>query len=116
MYGKLRKGNKSDFLKCLESLEENEAAAPALTVKVIDGAELIQMSPPKEIQTFGEYSRKFAQSIVKEIERSQLTRVDAVFDMYFPESLKSETRESRGSGSRVMVTAATPICKIGRCF
>ena len=69
------------------------------------------MSPPKDIQTFGEYSREFAQSIVKEIERSQLTRVDVVFDRYFPESFMSEIRESRGSGSRVMVTASTPICK-----
>ena len=115
-YGKLRKGNKCDFLKCLESLEENDDAAPAVTAKVIDGAVLVQMSPPKDIQTFGEYSREFAQSIVKEIERSQLIRVDVVFDRYFPESLKSETRESRGSGSRVMVTATTPICKNWRMF
>ena len=50
---------------------------------MIDGAVLVQMSPPKDIQTFGEYSEEFAQSIVMEIERSQLTRIDMVFQRYF---------------------------------
>lgn len=115
-YGKLRKGNKSDFLQCLEELEENEAVTPVVTAKVIDGAVLVQMTPPRDVQTFGEYSKEFAQRIVKEMERSQLTRVDVVFDRYLPESLKSETRDRRGSGSRILVTAATPICKNWRLF
>eukprot|EP00112_Aurelia_sp_Birch-Aquarium-sp1_P001921 Seg1210.6 transcript_id=Seg1210.6/GoldUCD/mRNA.D3Y31 product="hypothetical protein" protein_id=Seg1210.6/GoldUCD/D3Y31 len=74
------------------------------------------MTPPRDVQTFGEYSKVFADSIFKEMERSQLTRVDVIFDRYLPESLKSETREMRGSGSRVLVTAATPICKNWRLF
>ena len=115
-YGKLRKGNKSDFLHCLEDLEENETIAPVVTAKVIDGAVLVQMMPPKNVKTFGEYSKEFAQTIYKEIERSQLTRVDVTFDRYLAESLKSETRERRGSGSRVLVTAATPICRNWRMF
>ena len=64
-YGKLRKGNKSDFLHCLEDLEESETIAPVVTAKVIDGAVLVQMMPPKNVKTFGEYSKEFAQTIYK---------------------------------------------------
>ena len=103
-------------MHCLEDLEESETIAPVVTAKVIDGAVLVQMMPPKNVKTFGEYSKEFAQTIYKEIERSQLTRVDVTFDRYLAESLKSETRERRGSGSRVLVTAATPICRNWRMF
>ncbi len=37
--------------------------------------------------------------------------VDIVFDRYIQGSLKSETRESRGSGVRILVNEATPIWK-----
>ena len=66
-YGKLRKGNKADFLQCLEDLEENEAASPVATAKEIDGAVLVQMTPPRDVQTFGEYSKVFAHSIFKKM-------------------------------------------------
>ncbi|XP_065068995.1 uncharacterized protein LOC135694220 [Rhopilema esculentum] len=40
-----------------------------------------------------------------------MQRVDVVFDRYISGSLKSETREGRGSGIRILVNEATPIWK-----
>ncbi|CAB4025239.1 hypothetical protein ROHU_037104 [Paramuricea clavata] len=49
-------------------------------------------------------------------EKGNLNRVDVVFDRYFPESLKTDTREKRGHGTRISVKETTPICKNWRQF
>ena len=41
--------------------------------------------------------------------KKDLCRVDVVFDVYLKDSLKSETRERRGSGTRISVRETTPI-------
>lgn len=64
-YGKLRKGNKSEFLKCLDKYGEVDHEPPPLvTAKVIDGAVLVQMTPPGKSKTFEEYSQSFAEVIL----------------------------------------------------
>ena len=40
-----------------------------------------------------------------------VSRLDFVFDTYIADSSKSQTRESRGKGIRIVVRKETPICK-----
>ena len=110
-YGKLRKGTKADFLTCIEEMDntadENEVSGSA---KIIDGSAMVQMLNPTHARTFGDYSTEFQKAILWQMCCS-IQRVDIVFDRYIQGSLKSETRESRGSGVRILVTEATPIWK-----
>ena len=115
-YGRLRKCNKADFFKCLEVQAESEANGPPVTAKVVDGAALVQMTPPGDEKTFGDYAKSFAAKIMRELRGITLERIDIVFDRYFKDSLKSQTREKRGSGVRLSVRASTPISKNWRQF
>ena len=40
-YGKLRKGNKADFLKCIEDHGDTKLECPTITAKIVDGAALV---------------------------------------------------------------------------
>ena len=51
----------------------------------------------------------FTKAIYKSFQQQGLCRVDVVFDAYLKDSLKSETRERRGSGTRISVRETTPI-------
>eukprot|EP00112_Aurelia_sp_Birch-Aquarium-sp1_P011752 Seg2473.2 transcript_id=Seg2473.2/GoldUCD/mRNA.D3Y31 product="hypothetical protein" protein_id=Seg2473.2/GoldUCD/D3Y31 len=115
-YGKLRKGNKADFLKCIENHVEAKLENPRVTAKILDGAAIVQMMPPGSATTFGQYAQLFAECILKELRSDTLRRIDVVFDRYFPNSLKSDTREKRGTGTRISVKASTPICNNWRQF
>ena len=86
---------------------------PTVTAKIIDGAALVQMLPPGPAKTFGQYAHNFAEYIGKRMKSEGLSRIDVVFDRYFPDSLKGDTREKRGnaSGTRISVKESTPICK-----
>ena len=53
---------------------------------------------------------------MKELRDFTFERIDIVFDRYFKQSLKSQTREKLGSGVRVSVKASTPISKNWRQF
>ena len=115
-YGKLRQGTKADFLKCIENHVEARLQSPPVTAKILDGAAIVQMTPPESATTFGQYAQVFAENILKELKSDTLRRIDVVFDRYFPDSLKSDTREKRGTGARIAVKATTPICKNWRQF
>lgn len=77
-------------------------------MKVIDGAALINMNPPRASKSFGEYCGEIATK-VKNFGKNGVKRVDLVFDIYKNNSLKSQTRENRGKGARVVVRENTPI-------
>ena len=115
-YGKLKKGSKADFLKCIENLVEAKLQSPPVTAKILDGAAITQMTPPGSTTTFGQYVQVFAESILKEFKSDTLRRIDVVFDRYFKDSLKSDSREKRGIGTRIAVKATTPICNNWRQF
>ncbi len=81
-----------------------------MIAKIIDGAAAVQMRAHKQVKTFGEYSLSiFRNTVVREIEAHDLTRIDVVFDRYIDGSLKTETRERRGKGVRISVDRSTPI-------
>ena len=107
--GKMRHGTKSDIISYLQegsTIPENQ---PRTSTMVFDGAAIVQMIKPKTGQTFGEYSSEsFGAYVLNHLHKS--TRLDVVFDEYHEDSLKSMTRELRGTGirQRVIPNVTTP--------
>ena len=85
---------------------------PNVTALVIDGAALVQMIPPRESATFGDYCRnEFTAHLLSKVRRSSITRLDIVFDVYREKSIKGSAREKRGTGARIRVSDMTPITR-----
>ena len=90
--GKLRLGNKADLFGCLELIQST--CAPDVDATFVDGTAVVQMLSPGTAQTVQEYSDLVFLSYVS----NQLTsamRVDIVWDVYIPDSLKGTTRQKR---------------------
>lgn len=104
--GKLHHGAKSEILDLVtEASTENQ---PQTSCAVLDGAVLVQMLRPRNVTTIEEYcSNVFIPYILKYFENNQ--RVDVIWDVYVPNSLKAGTREQRGTGNQRRVTLATKI-------
>lgn len=113
--GKLREGQKSDLVKCLEKLTVSSREAPQVEGTVVDGAVLVQMLKPGNAQTIQEYAdRVFVPHVVRQSECVQ--RLDVIWDVYQENSLKFSTREKRGSGIRIKVDSSTKIPKNWQAF
>ena len=97
-FGKLNlPSSKSDLLGCLDC----ESPDPPSTYDciVLDGAVIVHFLPTKAVSTFNEYADKvFVPYINKQLQGC--ARVDIVWDLYLPDSLKESTREKRGRGVR----------------
>ena len=95
-FGKLHlPSTKSDLLRCLEQPEEPE---PPLTYdcKVMDGAVVVHCLPTS-VSTFDEYADKiFIPYLEKQLQSA--TRLDVVWDVYTPDSLKESTRGKKRQG------------------
>ena len=108
-HGKLRSGNKADLLHCLEnSIEQNDnlPSLPHPDVIVLDGAAVVNFLKPHAANTFDDYALKvFLPYVLSQLKRA--SRVDIVWDQYFDNSLKSQTRSKRGRGIRRRVEAST---------
>ena len=104
--------SKSDLLECLESLVPQPESIPKVDVKIIDGAALVHMLDPHKssqpIRTFKDYSQlvflPYIQRMLQEV-----FRVDIVWDIYKEDSLKTQTRQDRGSGYHLRVENTTQI-------
>lgn len=106
--GRLKFGQKSNLLECLEgSLEnQNTAVSPDVQVKVFDGAALVNMLKPSPGSSFSEYAANvFIRYLQNQLENTD--RIDLVWDRYLENSLKESTREKRGKGLRRQVTNTT---------
>ena len=106
--GEMRSGKKSDLLPPLEGLSNSDHTVPQITAVVLDGAMVVHSLSPVASKTFSDYVTQVfvphIQNILKNIDR-----VDIVFDVYNEQSLKTSTREKRGSGVRKKVTLTTQI-------
>ena len=101
-YGKLCEGTKSNFLDCLESLDKPTYNKPKINAIIIDGPALVQMNHPESsLKTFGSYCEV---QLVNKVNSfcENANRIDIVFDVYQENSLKNDTRESRGCGEGTM--------------
>ena len=89
------------------SFEETCVTAKAF---VADGAVLVNMNAPKISKTYGEYADvEFIRSLNGVVKNA--SRFGCVFDVYKKNSIKSITRENRGTGVRISVRKDTTIFK-----
>ena len=89
-YGKLRKSEKSEFLNCLQEIQEPSSDTPKdLEVIVIDEAALVHMNPPKHSKTFGEYCESELGEKLKRV-AVPVNQINLVFDVYREDSLMAE--------------------------
>lgn len=113
--GKMRSGVKADLLHCLESDSPEHNSAHVVDATILDGAAVVQMLNPGTSKTFQEYGENvFAPYISAQLERS--SRVDLVWDVYLPASLKASTRQKRGKGTRKRVASTTVMPKNWKDF
>ncbi len=108
--GKLRSGTKSDLVRCLENLAPSQmnSSNPTLQVLIIDGAAVVNMLRPGTAKTFSDYEKEVFSPYIKH-QLHHVCRLDIVWDQYFPDSLKTETRAKRGKGVRRRVEPSSVI-------
>ena len=104
--GEMRTTKKSDLVGCLEDLvpSKEKTNVPNIQVSIIDGSAMVNMLRPGSAQTFLDYAQQvFLPYIVAQLHHAG--RVDIVWDQYFSDSLKGETRRKRGRRARRRVQA-----------
>lgn len=106
--GQLRIGTKADLTHCLEELCTSQGEAPAVDVIILDGAAIVNMMKPVGVKTFQEYATIVFLPYIK-AQLANVKRLDIVWDVYRPDSLKSTTRVKRGKGVRRRVAATHSI-------
>ncbi len=108
--GVLRTGTKSDLLRCLQDLTPVKENVSNLTVQVtiLDGAAIVNMLRPGTAKTFQDYATDvFVPYITSQLQH--VTRLDIIWDVYVPESLKADTHSKRGKGVRRRVEPSSAI-------
>ena len=100
--GVLRTETKSDLLHCLQDLATTvteNGSSPTIQVNTLDGAAIVNMLRPGPARTFQNYATDiFMPYITSQLH--SVSRLDIVWDVYVPESLKSDTRNKWGRGIR----------------
>ena len=115
--GKLRSGTKSDLLGCLEDLVPSQASSPrpSVQVSIIDGAAIVNMLQPGVTKKFTDYAKQvFMPYIVSQLQH--VSRLDVVWDKYFPHSLKADTRSKRAREFVDVLSPKMPFLDTGRSF
>ena len=108
--GSNRTGAKSDLADCLEDLAAAHPSGntPAVQAVIIDGASAVNMlKPGPATKTFLDFANQHLPYIKSHLQHSN--RVDIIWDRYFPDSLKTESRLKRGREVRHRVEAATRV-------
>jgi len=108
--GNLRLGTKSDLIGCLEQCCESSSAVPTVQTMIVDGSVIVQMLRPSVVQNFQQYATEIFLPYVMQL-INNVQRLDIVFDVYHPDSLKLATREKRGHGIRRRVAANLSVPK-----
>ena len=114
-YRQLHSCQKSQLMEIFENGVTQPESVPVADTIIIDGSALVNALPPRTSKTFNEYARE---DVVKQIEvyGTKYQRVDVVFDVYQPNSLKSETRSKRGKGMRRKVKGSVEAPTNWQCF
>ena len=93
----MRLGDKSQLVKCLDQISNNQVQVPK--AGVLEGSVLVNMLKLKNKQTFEEYCIDTVKpAIQKYVTEYNAQRMDIVFDTYKKDSLKNQTRLKRGKG------------------
>ena len=113
--GKLRLAVKADLLHCLKSDLTETTSPPVFDATILDGTAIVQMLNPVAAKTFQEYVNiVFAPYISTQLEK--VHRLDRIWDVYLPNSLKGTTRQKRGKSVRKRVAPSTVIPKNRKDF
>ena len=97
---KLREGQKSDLVKCMEKTSRPTAESPGVDVAMLQRDAVVQMASPGAARTFQEYADNvFMPYIMKQLQ--PVKRVDIIWDVYRQDSLKSAIREKSNLRSGV---------------
>ena len=111
----LRAGTKSDILKCIHAPTGHAIPATQATVQVVDMVAIIHMVPPTRSLTFSEYVPLHIVPFLKAEMTTTVQRIDAVWDTYPEQNLKSQIQQRRGSSTRTRLEpdgdGSTPIPK-----
>ena len=99
----LRSGTKSDILKCINVSTGHAHSIEQATVLVFDMAAIIHMVPPTRATTFAEYVSLHIVPFLKSQVTTAVQRIDAIWDTYPEQNLKSLTQQRRGSGTRTLL-------------
>ena len=107
---RLREGQKSDLVKCMEKACVPTAESPEVDATILDGAVVVQMAFPGAARMLQEYADNvFMPYVMKQLQ--PVKRVDIIWDVNRQDSLKAATRERRGSGTCKRVTSSPQIPK-----
>lgn len=101
--GEIRGGVKADLTVILESLVTSKPPNPDKCDGIVfDGATFVHMVKPRpSLKSFSEYFQlQIKPHITRLMETHGSQRVDFVWDLYHPNSIKNTTRKNRGSGLR----------------
>ena len=104
---------KSDLIPNLESLAAQPMFPPRVDVKLVDGAALVHILDSKKstatVNTFKDYANFVFLPHLKHM-LEDVVRLDVVWDVYKQDSLKAQTRQTRGSeGHQLLVANNTKI-------
>lgn len=102
--GKLYTCQKSQLAVILESHVKIPDTEPEADTIIIDGSALVNSLLPRTSKTFEDYAMLVVLPTIQAYSTKYL-RIDLVFDVYQPSSLKAETRTKRGHGVRRRVTS-----------
>lgn len=119
--GQMLHGTKADILPLLEAeVPPGPSTCAPTNAVVLDGPAIVQLIKPGSSVTLGDHiHNKVLSYLLGWLEK--IARLDIIWDIYKPDSLKLNTRESRGSGIRWLrykETSNTPdqgsyqLCKI----
>lgn len=96
----MRTGDKSDLSHGLEELIEIRGEPDTCDTIIVDGPAIIHALRPKG-QTLKSYAEQQLTPLFLNLAaKLHGSRLDVSWDLYFPDSIKASTRESRGSGVR----------------
>ena len=113
--GKLRLAVKADLLHCLKSDLTETTSPPVFDATILDGTAIVQMLNPVAAKTFQEYVNiVFAPYISTQLEK--VHRLDLIWDVCLPDSLKGTTRQKRDKGVRKRVSPSTVMPKNRKDF
>jgi hypothetical protein len=87
----------------LENDIDMPSSEPVADTLIIDGAALVNSKPPNMSATFDDYANDVIVPCIESYAQRH-SRIDVVFDVYYDDSLKGETRKKRGTGARQTVT------------
>ena len=96
-------GVKSQLLNILENIIDMPSSEPVADTLIIDGTALVNSKPPNVSATFDDYANDVIVPYIESYAQRH-SRIDVVFDVYYDDSLKGETRKKRGTGARRKVT------------